>query len=227
MFLKNSTTTPSCVIQRPVSRSAASTWSGLLTPDKAEYEGGSWHVEAMANEHVIATGIYYCDVDNIPESKLNFRQLLDNHLDYEERDARGIWPVYGVELDENNNATLSQELGGVGALNGRCICFPNTYQHQVSGFKLKDPSKPGHRKILAFFLIDLFIRIPSTKVVPPQQQDWWAEKVFELPLFGGLPLNIRGCLVEHVEWPMSLKKAKEERRTLMEERTANNEGVTS
>ncbi|ORX65455.1 hypothetical protein DL89DRAFT_227676 [Linderina pennispora] len=199
----------------------------ILTPDKPEYEGGSWHVEAMANERIIATGIYYYDVDNITESRLNFRQSVDSYLDCEEGDARGIRLAYGVELDENNSATLSQEPSGVEALNGRCICFPNTYLHQVSGFKLKDPSKPGHRKILAFFLIDPSMRIPSTKVVPPRQQGWWAEKVFELPLFGDLPLTIKDCLVEHIEWPMSLQKAKEERLKLMEERTAKNEDVSS
>ncbi|KAJ1953524.1 hypothetical protein EC988_002945 [Linderina pennispora] len=198
----------------------------MLTPDKPEYEGGSWHVEAMANEHIIATGIYYYDVDNITESRLNFRQSASDEVGYEQDDARGMRLAYGIELDEDRMATLSQELGGVEALNGRCICFPNTYQHQVSGFKLKDPSKPGHRKILAFFLIDPSMRIPSTKIVPPQQQDWWAEKVFELPLFGDLPLTIRDCLVEHVEWPMSLEMAKEGRLKLMEERTSNNEDVS-
>ncbi|ORX63701.1 hypothetical protein DL89DRAFT_241915 [Linderina pennispora] len=122
---------------------------------------------------------------------------------------------------------LSQELGSVEALSGRCICFPNIYQHQVSGFKLKDLSKPGDRKILAFFLIDPSTRIPSAKVVPPQQQDWWAEKLFELPRFGSMPLTINDCLFEHIEWPMSLGKAREERLKLMTERSTNNKTATS
>ncbi|KAJ1953499.1 hypothetical protein GGI12_006000, partial [Dipsacomyces acuminosporus] len=32
-----------------------------LTPENPAYEGGNWHVEAMANERIIATGIYYYD----------------------------------------------------------------------------------------------------------------------------------------------------------------------
>ncbi|ORX73951.1 hypothetical protein DL89DRAFT_219533 [Linderina pennispora] len=199
----------------------------VLTPDKPEYEGGSWHVEAMANEHIVATGIYYYDVDNITESRLNFRQSIKRLIHYEQGDKRGVRLGYGIEVDGNLDAMLSQELGSVEALSGRCICFPNIYQHQVSGFKLKDPSKPGHRKILAFFLIDPSMRIPSTKVVPPQQQDWWAEKLFELPRFGSLPLTINDCLFEHIEWPMSLEKAREERLKLMAERSTNNETATS
>ncbi|KAJ1953548.1 hypothetical protein EC988_002926 [Linderina pennispora] len=199
----------------------------MLTPDKPEYEEGSWHVGAMANEHIVATGIYYYDVDNITESRLDFRQSVKRLINYEQGDKRGIRLGYGIEVDDNLNAMLSQELGGVECLNSRCICFPNIYQHQVSGFKLRDPSKPGHRKILAFFLIDPSMRIPSIKVVPPQQQDWWAEKLLGLPRFGSLPLTIKDCLFEQIEWPISLEKAREERLKLMAERSTNNETVTS
>ncbi|KAJ1764747.1 hypothetical protein LPJ74_006580, partial [Coemansia sp. RSA 1843] len=55
--------------------------------------------------------------------------------------------------------------------NGRCVVFPNIYRHKVGGFKLADPTKPGHRNIFAFFFIDPSTRIPSTKIVPPQWQD--------------------------------------------------------
>jgi len=32
-----------------------------LTPEKSEYNGGSWHVEGMENERIVASGIYYYD----------------------------------------------------------------------------------------------------------------------------------------------------------------------
>ena len=43
---------------------------------KEEYHGGSWHVEGMRNEHIVASGIYYYDQENITESKLAFRMLV-------------------------------------------------------------------------------------------------------------------------------------------------------
>lgn len=51
-------------------------------------------------------------------------------------------------------------------------------QHRVSPFKLADPSKPGHRRFIALWLVDPHTRIISTANVPPQQQDWWVESVF-------------------------------------------------
>ncbi|KAJ1898569.1 hypothetical protein LPJ66_002667, partial [Kickxella alabastrina] len=47
----------------------------ILTPENPVYEGGAWHVEALANERIIATGLYYYDVDNITESNLAFREM--------------------------------------------------------------------------------------------------------------------------------------------------------
>ena len=50
-------------------------------------------------------------------------------------------------------------------------------QHRVSGFKLDDPTKPGHRRFLAVWLVDPNLRIISTANVPPQRQDWWLDSV--------------------------------------------------
>jgi hypothetical protein len=50
-------------------------------------------------------------------------------------------------------------------------------QHHVSPFRLVDPTKPGHRRFIALWLVDPNIRIISTANVPPQQQDWWVESV--------------------------------------------------
>lgn len=51
-------------------------------------------------------------------------------------------------------------------------------QHRVSPFKLQDPTKPGHRRFIALWLVNPHRRIISTANVPPQRQDWWAEAVF-------------------------------------------------
>jgi hypothetical protein len=48
-----------------------------LTPEKPEFNGGSWHVEGALNEHICASAIYYYDEENISESRLGFRQPLD------------------------------------------------------------------------------------------------------------------------------------------------------
>ncbi|MGW8488074.1 DUF4246 domain-containing protein [Streptomyces sp. NPDC055886] len=135
-----------------------------LTPDKPEYAGGSWHVEGMLNERIVSTGIYYWDSENITESRLSFRAALDDPR-YEQNDDNGLREVYGLEDEE----ALNQTLGSASTPAGRCLAFPNVLQHRVGSFRLADPTRPGHRKILAFFLVDPSQKIVSTSDVPPQQ----------------------------------------------------------
>ncbi|MFI1280919.1 DUF4246 domain-containing protein [Streptomyces sp. NPDC020858] len=135
-----------------------------LTPDKPEYQGGSWHVEGMMNERIVSTGIYYWDSENITESRLSFRTALDDP-DYEQNDDNGLREVYGLE----DEGALNQILGSASTPAGRCLAFPDILQHRVDPFRLTDSTRPGHRKILAFFLVDPSERIVSTSDVPPQQ----------------------------------------------------------
>jgi hypothetical protein len=145
-----------------------------LTPDRPEYAGGSWHVEGMLNERIVSTGIYYWDSENISESRLSFRAAVDDP-DYEQGDYDGVREVYGLENDE----ALNQVLGSAATPAGRCLAFPNVLQHRVSPFRLADPTRPGYRKILAFFLVDPSERIVSTSDVP-EQQPWAATSTMTL-----------------------------------------------
>ncbi|KAJ1644474.1 hypothetical protein LPJ64_003840, partial [Coemansia asiatica] len=186
---------------------------------------------ALANERIIATGIYYYDVENITENELDFRERVDEEdIYYEQSDERGLDLAYGMftrmreegEEDNDYEIPISQEIGGIRSKKGRCLVFPNIYQHQVSGFELADKTKPGHRKILAFFFIDPSTRIPSTEIVPPQQQEWWAERAMETNPLADLPLIIKRGILEKVKYPISLKDAKKLRLELMDERSSQN-----
>ncbi|KAJ2335930.1 hypothetical protein GGI00_001106 [Coemansia sp. RSA 2681] len=198
-----------------------------LTPEKPEYDGANWHVEAMANERIIATGIYYYDVENIAESSLKFRESVDATFGYETNDQYGMECVYGVyDGGDDGMNDLLQEIGHIDIKSGRCIVFPNIYQHQVSSFRLADPTKPGHRKILAFFFIDPATRIPSTEIVPPQQQSWWARSALSSGALSDLPLLVKEDILDQVDFPMSLEEAKQLRLELMAERSVSNVDAT-
>ncbi|MFC9589015.1 DUF4246 domain-containing protein [Streptomyces sp. NPDC056944] len=145
-----------------------------LTPENPEYSGGSWHVEGMMNERIVSTGLYYWDCENITESRLSFRAALYDPQ-YEQNDDNGLREVYGLE-DED---ALNQVLGSASTPAGRCLAFPNVLQHRVGPFRLTDPTRPGHRKILAFFLVDPSESIVSTSDVPPQQP-WSATSTMTL-----------------------------------------------
>tara|TARA_R100001163_G_scaffold41949_1_gene31730 strand:- start:5344 stop:6861 length:1518 start_codon:yes stop_codon:yes gene_type:complete len=133
-----------------------------LTPENPAYKGGSWHVEGMENEKIVATGIYYYDVENISTTKLAFRRAFEeSDISYEQDDRDGVQKIFGITDDVLSvNALPSVEIK-----EGLAMVFPNTYQHLVEPFELEDKSKPGHRKILVFWLIDPSDRVFSTKDV--------------------------------------------------------------
>ena len=143
-----------------------------LTPEKPYYKGGSWHVEGMVDESIVATGIYYFEQENITESNLAFRVAVDDPC-YDQHDWEGVRSVYGAEIGEN----LNQHRGVCATLEGRCLAWPNTMQHQVQQFELKDKTKSGHRKILCFFLVDPNRHIVSTATCPPQQKAWFEREM--------------------------------------------------
>jgi Protein of unknown function (DUF4246) len=113
-----------------------------------------------------------------------------------------------------------QYVGSIDTREGRLLTFPNILQHQVQPFALADRTRPGHRKIVALFLVDPGIRIVSTANVPCQQREWWAEKVgLEKGSLGELPVELREKVIEQVEeFPILLSEAKELRLELMAER---------
>lgn len=103
------------------------------------------------------------------------------------------------------------------------ICFPNLFQHAISPFSLKDPTKPGHRKILVFFLVDPTQQAVSTKDVPPQDIRWLEEDM-ESVVGDRLPPELKGMIAEH--WNgMTLEEAKKHRLALMKERSRGNQAI--
>ncbi|KAG9663042.1 hypothetical protein KCU64_g1575, partial [Aureobasidium melanogenum] len=100
--------------------------------------------------------------------------------------------------------------------------FYEVKEQWVQPFKLVDPTKPGHRKILALFLVDPFHRVISTANVPPQQREWWAEAVQGLEgKLDELPPELRHQVMTGVgDFPISLEEAKKLREELMDERRA-------
>ncbi|KAG0277556.1 hypothetical protein BGZ95_005727 [Linnemannia exigua] len=138
-----------------------------LTPKNPKYAGGTWHVEGMANENIVATGIYYYHSENISESRLNFRIQVKEPM-YEQGDHNGVGRMY----DLWNGGPLAQDLDGVITKQDRCLVFPNIYQHQVQPFQLEDDTQQGSRKILVFFLVNPEAPTHlSTTHVPPQQKE--------------------------------------------------------
>ncbi|KAJ7688959.1 hypothetical protein B0H17DRAFT_1169438 [Mycena rosella] len=192
-----------------------------LTPEHPKYAGGSWHVEGMANEHIVASGIYYYDEENITESRLSFRVPTGQPTYHEQDDSECMEILYGIDKDDD----CVQDIGSMVTKAGRALSWPNLFQHCVSSFELADASKPGHRKILAIFLVDPTVDpIASTTDVPPQQAEWAAEALQQAwrdpgSLVSCLPQELVDLIKERLP-AMTRKEAEAYRLELMKERTA-------
>ncbi|KAG0360316.1 hypothetical protein BGZ54_009623 [Gamsiella multidivaricata] len=184
-----------------------------LTPENPKYNGGTWHVEGMGNENIAASGIYYYHSENVSESRLNFRIQVKEPR-YEQSDDKGVMFMYGLA----NYQPLVQCLDGIVTKQDRCIAFPNIYQHQVQPFELADPTKPGYRRILVFFLVNPEQPILSTTHVPPQQKGWVPPKGLLLEVAQKMPPEIFQQIDSLVGWPIDMKEAKKHREALMRER---------
>ncbi|KAJ2864086.1 hypothetical protein GGH94_003166 [Coemansia aciculifera] len=182
-----------------------------LTPENPDYSDKEWKLAGLANERIIATGVFFYDMANIAPACLRFREAISS-WDFEAdspHDVVSMIKVYGLDEDQvDDDYFLSQEVGNVDIKDGQCLVFPSTYQHLMPELRLEDSTKPGHCKMLTFYVVDPSTRIPSTEIVPPQQQDWWSEGVFSSGQLSSLPHLIRDGIVNKVNYPISLKKAK-------------------
>ena len=119
-------------------------------------------------------------------------------------------------------STLVQDIGNVVTKTHRCVAFPNLYQHQVQPFHLEDRTKPGHRKILVFFLVDPTQSIPSATDVAPQQREWVTEAMHSTDAnsaLAKLPVEVLTMISEENDGTMTRSEAEEYRKELMAERT--------
>ncbi|KAK8112059.1 uncharacterized protein PG998_008516 [Apiospora kogelbergensis] len=198
-----------------------------LTPENPRYDGGSWHVEGALNEHICATALYYYEQDNITDSHLAFRHEYDVEemtMIPAQSEYTSCEAYYGISQDQSP----VKDLGRVLTKPGRLLAFPNVLQHQVSGFELADPTRPGHRKILAMFLVDPHIPVISTKNVPPQDRRWWAEELRQTPgqRLSRLPKELFDEITNNVDdFPISWEQALDIREQLMDERGAIHDSV--
>ena len=120
-----------------------------------------------------------------------------------------------------SDSPFVQDVGDVITGTHKCVAFPNLYQHRVQPFHLEDPTKPGHRKILVFFLVDPTRKILSATDVAPQQREWVTEAMQtadQNTAIGKLPVELLTMISDENEVTMTRLEAEKYRRELMSER---------
>ncbi|KAJ2367189.1 hypothetical protein H4S02_010332, partial [Coemansia sp. RSA 2611] len=170
-----------------------------LVPESPVYGGEPWSVAGLDNERIIATGIFFYDVANIAGGSLKFREAISD------KESR------------RSGVSMPQEVGSIDIKDGRCLVFPNTYQFQMPRLELKDATRAGHCKMLAFYFVEPAVRIPSTEIVPPQQKDWWMEDVLAHEPFRSLPELLVDGIMAKIEFPISQRDAEKIRSDMVTE----------
>ncbi|KAM0747230.1 hypothetical protein T439DRAFT_305580 [Meredithblackwellia eburnea MCA 4105] len=193
-----------------------------LTPDKPDYPGGEWHLEGMRNENIVASAIYCYDSQNISKPYLAFRSAFDEDdliSVLNEGDRRAARLIFDLEEEE----PCVQTLGTAHMAEGVVLAWSNGYQHQVQPFTLLNKEKPGHSKILAFFLVHPEQAIPSTTSILPQQLDWALRDLEECKesAVTQMPKELWDTIENNLKSQcMTLKEAKDYRKDLLAERSA-------
>ncbi|RFU81038.1 hypothetical protein TARUN_1131 [Trichoderma arundinaceum] len=216
-----------------------------LTPENPTYSNGSWQLDGLVNEHIVAVAMFSYDILNIRETRISFRQetpIHENMYRYREdrRAGRGsIWhkaahevnkigeiaalaEILGFEerdLLKNIHDTLPfQNIGSVAMPQGRLITFPNTMEYQVEPFQLEDPSLPGHHRFVKLYLVDPHYRVCSTRNVPPQQKHWWEGAASDELVKLGMPREIISEITRATDdWLMDIEETKKYRLEIMKE----------
>ncbi|KAK5673504.1 hypothetical protein QVD99_000945 [Batrachochytrium dendrobatidis] len=181
-----------------------------LTPSKPKYDKGNWHIEGPINESIVATGLYYYDVENITTPKLDFREAV-SWCHYQ-----GASDMYWKDVcDIDQESPRNQYIGSLELPNGRCVVYPNRYQHKEQSFELADPTQPGHCKILTFFVVNPACRIVSTAHVAPQQPQWYNSSLDK----AHIPPELWNDATQYIQGVQSPTKAKHYRDELTSDRT--------
>ncbi|KAJ2017075.1 hypothetical protein GGI08_003946 [Coemansia sp. S2] len=148
-----------------------------LTPETPTHPEGEWQAVGRTEERVFAVGVYFYDVENIANLKLKFRdpvalQLIMQH-EYEDfRRSHDMEEADSYHYIGASRSYYSQPVGEVEIKSGSYICYPNFYQTKMPSFELADPTRPGHVKYIAFYVVGPTQRLVSTQIVPPQQPNW-------------------------------------------------------
>lgn len=154
-----------------------------LDQDKKEYLGGSWHVEGMPYERIVATCINYLDVNNITKSFLEFRKPVyidEESVEYDQGDSKYTKHHYGIK--NHHDGVMNRYLGLIKCSKGSSVVFPNTLQHRVKPFNLVEGENSGSRIIIAFFVIDPDNKIISTADIEnndmtKEESDYFRERL--------------------------------------------------
>jgi hypothetical protein len=152
--------------------------------------------------------------ENVTENFIQFRMAVTSPKRFQAGDTGATMRTWAMK----DGDPCHQYIGSKPTTTGLAIAFPNIYQHRQPPFRLCNPLKEGHQRVVAFYLVDPDIQpVISTLRVPPQQKSW-VKAAVEDSIDARLPVELVEKIVDHVEGKMSKEKAVNFQREMWEER---------
>ncbi len=138
---------------------------------------GSWHVEGMSHENIVATASCTLEQPDGFDAKLYFKRTY-----YEEEAGYLVMgtPQYPPEPVYNLFNKNLVPIGKSTIKEGSLVVFPNNFVHKID--MINNTDQPKTRTILVFWLVNPNVRIKSTKDIAPQTYDWEDAKKVRLEL---------------------------------------------
>ncbi|KAF7354716.1 hypothetical protein MSAN_01385500 [Mycena sanguinolenta] len=181
-----------------------------LTPENPAYKGGSWHVEAMLNERIVASGIYYYEEENIPESRLVFCVTTGSPTYCEQDDISCMQILYGLQRNSQRQqrGTLLYGLTYISIASRHSVFSTKPNQGTGQSWRYSSSIEP----------------ILSATNIPPQKAEW----VFDTleakddpgSLISRLPMELLSWICDNLPSTfMTLEDAEDYRLELVDERT--------
>jgi len=142
------------------------------------------------------------------------RRAFESTIGYEEGQREWLYDIFGCEDGEPG----VQITGSVQVREGRLVTFTNILQHRFESFRLQDPTREGHWKIVTISLVDPNIKVLSTAKVPCQRKDWYLDHIANL---GDGMQDAEDPRVGYVDFPLDLPEARELRKEFMKEKSVH------
>lgn len=159
-----------------------------------EWYQGVWHLEGMPQEQIVATGIYYLDIQGAPEWDTLKPPELVFKREYHSAEHNYLYSSIGQTEPHTVHELMADflPLGSLQAHDGHAVFFPNTHVHRVQPFH-NTTGETIHRQFVVFFLVDPEVNLPDFTTID------------------------KGCIIDTRETPAALTENMETRMMCKEE----------
>ena len=130
-----------------------------LTPENSILPEENWQFDGVAEENILATGVYYFHVENIQKTSMKFRapiQFTNYHGSYH------FHNFLKLHCHQNSMIKSNIILGRIPIKENLCLFYPNYLQHRHSTISLQEGCDEGFYGSLAFHLVNPARKIKST-----------------------------------------------------------------